>query len=125
MSSQISLVVKDLAEAVLFYQKAFGFGLVKQSARSAVLRYQDMRFHFCTDDYMQGRHDYSAESPVVSGMSPPIVFSLFHEQVHEQLHRAIGAGARVVQSLRQDEDGHYQVLLQGPERYFWLITDRT
>ena len=123
MDSQVTLVVNQLSEAVDFYRRAFGFSVMNQRGSSALLAYQDIGFHLCTQDYMHRQNHYVVESPVVSGMHPPVVFTLCTDHLHDLLHRAVEAGARVVQPMRADEHGRHSVLLQGPERYFWLLTD--
>jgi uncharacterized glyoxalase superfamily protein PhnB len=123
MNSQVTLVVNNLSDAVDFYRKAFGFSVVSERGKSAVLTYKTMDFHFCTEDYMHRQNHYMIESPAVSGMHPPVVFTLRTEQLHDQLSRAVAAGARVVRPLRMDDQGRHSALLQGPERYYWLLTD--
>jgi len=116
------LVAKNCAKAIEFYKAAFGatedFRLVEKSGKigHAELRVGEAQF-MLADEYP----DFGALSPASVG-GCPVKLHLFVSDADAAVARAVGAGATIVRSLRNEFYGHRTATLADPFGYSWEIS---
>lgn len=97
------LVVKDVAKATDFYERAFGFARLESAQGEdgqiyhAEMRYQDMVIMMGAE----GAFDSPYKTPNTTGVLSPIVLYFYCKDVDHLFEQAVAAGAKV-QSAPQD-----------------------
>jgi lactoylglutathione lyase len=117
------MVVRDLQRAIRFYQEAFNFQVCKQNEQWATLTYGTQYFVFFSETYAPEALGYQTQSPLTSGITPPIAFSFTCTNVEQTVQQAVNAGARIIRQPEVTQSGNYVATLAGIEGYYWHVTD--
>jgi PhnB protein len=118
------LVTKNCANAIAFYQRAFGakeqFRLVEASGKvgHAELRI-DGALLTLADEYP----DFGCLSPATIGGSP-VQLQLYVPDVDAAVDRAVTAGATLVRPLRNEFYGDRTATVADPFGYSWNLASR-
>jgi PhnB protein len=116
------LVVKDADAAIAFYQKAFGFETkmvlpMKDGKTGHVeMVWKDTMIMFgpvCESS------EWPHKPPVMSKVSSPISLYVYCDDVDALFARAVAAGAKAIQPLRDQFYGDRNCVLEDPDGYWW------
>jgi PhnB protein len=111
------IMASDLASAVAFYQKAFGFTLKEQQPEHAELYYKDQIIMLG----QEGAYGSKSKSPKSSGIESPINLYIYVENVDEFHKNAVEFGAKAMGAPENMFWGDRMCRLQCPEGYLWAF----
>ena len=121
------LTVRNVDEAVQFYEKAFQFKISEvksdddNTALHAEMTYKDQLI-MCGKE---GAYGSSIQAPATSSMESPITLCLYCDDVDEFYKKSLNHGAK---SLSAPEDmfwGYRMCRLQDPDAYTWCFMTPT
>ncbi|MCA9409122.1 MAG: VOC family protein [Candidatus Omnitrophica bacterium] len=115
------LIVTDVLKSIDFYQSAFGFELMYMASEDengncifARMRYKDQNIIFSPEGSF-----HNGQVPLKSKIEPAVILYLYCEDVDAKYEVAVEAGAKVLQSPKQEEWGDRVCRLQDSDGYVW------
>lgn len=117
------IIVANADQALDFYQKAFGFELLKKvpgpdgTTSHAEMRYQDQIIMLGK----QGAHDDKVVSPKTSGQASPVLLYVYCKDVDVLFDQATTAGATVEMALNDAHWGDRMCSLRDPDGHSWCF----
>lgn len=124
----IYLTVKDADASLDFYSRAFGFapGMVVRDEQGAP-QHVEMQYRGETPVMFspEGAQGCAAQSPATLGVTMPVTFYLYHDDVDALCAQARAAGARVEAEPQDMFWGDRMAALVCPNGYRWSFATHT
>jgi PhnB protein len=115
------LIVRGAADAIDFYQRAFGAKeVVRHPGEAGRIMHAEIRVGDSPIMLADESPQMDAKSPMALGGSPVSLF-LYVEDVDASFDRAIEAGATVVRPVRNENHGDRMGGVEDPFGYSWWL----
>lgn len=115
------LIVKGAADAILFYQKAFGASeLMRLDGPGDQLMHAELQIGSSRVMLADECPDMNAHAPSVPGKSG-VGLCLYVENVDQTVQQAIDAGAKVQRPLQDQFYGDRAATLEDPFGHVWTV----
>ena len=115
------IIVRDVRRALAFYEKAFGFTVLKtQADKQGQLVHAEMVYH---DEVimLEPEDGWLGGKSAATRRGSPVAFHIYVEDVDRLCEQAEAAGARVLDSPAAQYWGERTCRLECPDGYLWIF----
>jgi len=116
------LTIKNAADAIAFYQNAFGAELImRMNMPSGAVMHAEMRIGQATFMLSEQNDDWGSKSPDMLGASP-VTIMIYVPDVDALVERAVTAGANLIMPVSDQFWGDRSGSLVDPYGHNWMFS---